>query len=99
MTDQALSRLESQIGRLLRIGVAMSASALAAGLILCALARDLFLGGLVLLMAIPLARILTSFVDALRRGDRLLSWATGIVLLVMAMTVVYSLMSDPGSKP
>ena len=62
-------------------------------------AQDLFLAGLVLLMAIPLARILTSFVDALRRGDRLLSWATGVVLLVMAITIVYSLMSDTGSTP
>ena len=102
MTEVDLSRLEHQIGRVLRLGVALSAIALAGGLILFGLNQEaaaswLFMGGLILLMAIPAARILTSFVDALRRGDRLLAWSTGIVLLVMAITVVYSLASDPGT--
>jgi uncharacterized membrane protein len=102
MTEPELNRLERQIGRVLRIGVALSAGALALGLALFGLGFDaaaqaLFTGGLVLLMAIPTARILASFVDALRRRDRLLAWATGIVLLVMVMTVVYSLTSGAGS--
>jgi len=94
MPDPELSRLEHQIGGLLRIGVALSAAALALGLV-CALfgidAGDAIMrGGLVLLMAIPITRIAASFVDAVRRGDRLLAGATAFVLVVMALTVVYS---------
>jgi len=47
--------------------------------------------GLMLLMAIPISRIVAAFVDAVRRGDRLLSWATAIVLIVMAVTLAVSL--------
>jgi len=50
--------------------------------------------GLAILMAIPVTRIGTSFVDAVRRHDRLLSWSTAIVLFVMAITLVYSLRSS-----
>jgi uncharacterized membrane protein len=94
MPDPELSRLEHQIGRLLRLGVALSATALALGL-MCAVtgigAGDAIMrGGLVLLMAIPITRIAASFVDAVRRGDRLLAGATAFVLVVMALTVVYS---------
>ena len=94
MPDPQLSRLEHQIGRLLRVGVVLSAAALALGLA-CAAggigASDAIMrGGLVLLMAIPVMRILASFIDAVRRGDRLLSGATAFVLIVMALTVVYS---------
>jgi len=102
MSEPDLTRLEHQIGRVLRVGVALSAGALAIGLVLFGLgfsvaAGSLFTGGLVLLMAIPATRIVASFVDALRRGDRLLAWATGIVLLVMVITVVYTLATDPGA--
>jgi uncharacterized membrane protein len=94
MPDPELSRLEHQIGRLLRVGVAVSAAALALGLV-CAVGGidagdEIMRGGLVLLMAIPVTRIVTSFVDAVRRGDRLLAGATAFVLVVMALTVVYS---------
>ncbi len=94
MPDPELSRLEHQLGRLLRVGVAVSAAALAMGLV-CSVAGlgvgdAIMRGGLVLLMAIPIMRILASFIDAVRRGDRLLSWATAFVLVVMALTVVYS---------
>ncbi|HEY6356717.1 MAG TPA: DUF1634 domain-containing protein [Vicinamibacterales bacterium] len=94
MPDPELSRLERQLGRLLRVGVAVSAAALAMGLV-CSLGGldggdRIMRGGLVLLMAIPVTRIMASFVDAVRRGDRLLSWATAFVLVVMALTVVYS---------
>jgi len=95
MPEPPLSRLEHQIGALLRVGVVLSASALAIGLLLSVTGvadADLVMrAGLVLLMAIPVARILASFVDALRRGDRLLSGATAFVLVVMVLTVVYSL--------
>ena len=94
MPDPELSRLEHQIGRLLRAGVAVSAATLALGLV-CAVGGidagdEIMRGGLVLLMAIQVTRIVTSFVDAVRRGDRLLAGATAFVLVVMALTVVYS---------
>jgi uncharacterized membrane protein len=94
MPEPELSRLEHQIGQLLRLGVALSAAALATGLV-CSLGGlvvgdAIMRAGLLLLMAIPVARILASFVDALRRGDRLLAGATAFVLVVMALTVVYS---------
>jgi uncharacterized membrane protein len=94
MPEPELSRLEHQIGRLLRLGVALSAAALAVGLVCSlggvAMGEWIMRGGLILLMAIPVGRILASFVDAVRRGDRLLAGATAFVLVVMALTVVYS---------
>lgn len=96
MTDQDLTRLEHQIGRVLRLGVMLSAGALGLGLLLSfahvAAAPWLLNAGLVLLMAIPVTRIAASFGDAVRRRDRLLGWATAIVLLVMATTLGYQLL-------
>jgi TolB protein len=92
-----LSRLEEHISRVLRLGVALSATTLGAGLVLAFVgttAAPLLLRvGLAILMAIPVTRIAASFVDAVRRRDGLLGWSTAIVLLVMAMTLVYSLRS------
>ncbi|HUL72151.1 MAG TPA: DPP IV N-terminal domain-containing protein [Vicinamibacterales bacterium] len=92
-----LSRLEEQIGRVLRLGVALSATTLGAGLVLAfigaAVAPLLLSVGLAVLMAIPVTRIAASFVDAVRRHDGLLSWSTAVVLSVMALTLVYSLQS------
>jgi len=95
MTQPDLSRLERQIGRVLKVGVGLSAAALAAGLVLYfakapASARVLN-AGLVLLMAIPVTRIVASLVDSVRRRDRLLVWSTTFVLIVMAATLVRSL--------
>lgn len=94
MAEEELSRLEHQLGKLLRVGVALSALALAGGLVasLAGIGEGdtVMRVGLILLMAIPVTRIAASFIDALRRGDRLLAFATGFVLIVMALTVVYS---------
>ena len=96
MSEEDLSRLEQQIGRLLRIGVLLCGAALLLGLALAfanaPAARRVIQAGLVLLMAIPVARIVASFFDALRRRDRLLAWATTYVLVVMAATLVASLL-------
>jgi uncharacterized membrane protein len=94
MPEPELSRLEHQIGRLLRVGVALSAAALATGLV-CSLTGlpigdTIMRAGLILLMAIPVTRIIASCVDALRRDDRLLAGATAFVLVVMVLTIVYS---------
>jgi uncharacterized membrane protein len=95
MTQAGLSRLEHQIGSVLRVGVALCASTLGTGLLLSFLgvswAGRLMDVGLVLLMAIPVTRIVASFVDACRRRDGLLAWSTAFVLVVMAATLAFSL--------
>ena len=94
MAEEELSRLEHQLGRLLRLGVVLSAAALAVGLVMhfvgLATGELVMRIGLILLMAIPVTRIAASFVDAVRRADRLLAFATAFVLIVMAVTIVYS---------
>jgi uncharacterized membrane protein len=92
MSDEHLERLERQIGRLLSIGVLLSALALVSGLALeltsaRGAAGRVLHAGLVLLVAVPITRILASFVDAVRRRDRLLSISTGIVLAILLGTV------------
>ena len=96
MTQPDLSRLERQIGRVLKIGVGLSAAALGIGLVLYfakapASSARVLNAGLVLLMAIPVARIVASLVDSVRRKDRLLVWSTTFVLIVMAATLARSL--------
>jgi TolB protein len=97
MSTADLSRLEEQIGRVLRVGVALCAAALVVGLVLAlagnAWSSPLLRVGLAILMAIPVTRIAASFIDAMRRRDALLAFSTAIVLLVMALTLVYSLRS------
>jgi uncharacterized membrane protein len=93
MSDD-LSRLEGQIGRVLRGGVLAVAVLFIGGLALLfagatAPAAYALAAGLVTLIAIPATRVLASFVDALRRRDRLLIFATGTVLLILISQVVY----------
>lgn len=94
MADEELSRLEHQLSRLLRLGVVVSGACLAVGLVLHFAGQTtgelVMRAGLILLMAIPVTRIAASFVDAVRRADRLLAFATAFVLIVMALTIVYS---------
>ena len=94
MSEPDLTLLERRIGRLLRGGVAASASVMAIGLILWSAgvpAADIVLrAGLLLLIAIPVTRIVASLLDALHRRDRLLSWSTGLVLFIMVSTILYS---------
>lgn len=98
MSVGELSKLEDRIGRILRLGVVGSTAVLTIGLALwfagTAGADALLKAGLVLLMAIPIARILTSFLDAVRRRDRLLSWSTAAVLLILSVTIAYSLLMN-----
>ena len=98
MTPRDLSRLEQQIGLVLRVGVRVSAVLLAAGLVLAltgyANPAPWLTAGLILLMAIPVTRIVASLVDAVRRRDALLASATAIVLLVMLVTLLWSLRSS-----
>lgn len=87
MTREGLNRLEHAIGAILRVGLVLSATSLALGLVLKALgvaeATLLLNAGLVLLMLIPVTRILVSFVDAIYRRDTWLAIATAIVSAVL----------------
>jgi uncharacterized membrane protein len=98
MSRADLTRLQDQVGRLLRHGARLAAVVLAAGLglwVFQAPAADTVLSaGLIILMAIPVTRIAASLVEAIRQGDRLLVWSTVIVLAVMAGTLVLSLASS-----
>lgn len=88
-----LERLEHQIGRVLRIGVLLSATILAVGLVMAlagaAHATPVLDAGVVLLIAIPVTRIATAFVDAIRRRDHLLTFSTAAVLLVLVAIFVH----------
>jgi uncharacterized membrane protein len=99
MSDQELSPLERIISRILRAGILASTVCFAAGLALWIAGRPVAVqvlnAGLIVLMAVPIARILMSFVDAVRRRDRLLGSATALVLVILALTVVYSLRTQP----
>ena len=92
MSTAELTRLEEQIGRLLRAGVGVCAAMLGLGLVLAFAGSSasawLLRIGLAVLMAIPVTRIVASFVDAVRRRDLLLSVSTAIVLLVMVGTLL-----------
>ncbi|TAK15998.1 MAG: DUF1634 domain-containing protein [Acidobacteria bacterium] len=87
MSARDLNRLERLLGGILLAGVALSATALIAGLLLMAMgspgAGFALTTGLVLLMCIPAARILASFGDAVVRRDGLLAAATAFVSLVL----------------
>jgi uncharacterized membrane protein len=96
VSDRELASLEDRIGRILRVGVIGSTTALTIGLVLwftgAGIAGRLLDAGLILLMMIPIARIFASFLDAVRRRDRLLSWATSAVLVTLSITIAYSLL-------
>ena len=91
--DDNLERLERHVGRVLRTGVLLSATALAMGLALLlagqgGVARVLLVCGLVVLTAIPATRIVASLVDALRRRDPLLAFSTTVVLSVLGLLLL-----------
>ena len=98
MSRADLTRLQDQVGRLLRLGARVAAVVLAAGLGLwmfqATSAEAVLSAGLIILMAIPVARIVASLVEAIRQGDRLRVWSTVLVLAVMVATLVLSLASS-----
>jgi len=93
-------RFEAALGRLLGIGVLISSSCLAAGLV-WALARGdsgsahaLLSTGLVLLMATPATRVVLSAISYLRRRDWLFASLTIIVLLQLLASVIVALRAN-----
>ena len=92
-----LPPFERALARAMLGGVWLSAAVLAVGLLL-ALARPhtqdgelLLRGGLVLLMATPVLRVVLSVAEAIRRRDWFWLWTTLAVAVVLSGTLAYSL--------
>ena len=86
--------LEVEIGKLLRIGVVMSTTLLAAGVLISIsgaadrTAELLLSMAIVILLATPPARVVVSIVEYIRERDWLFVTLTMIVLLTLAGSVV-----------
>ncbi|HTM24146.1 MAG TPA: DUF1634 domain-containing protein [Vicinamibacterales bacterium] len=89
MSDDAIERLEVQVGRLLQTGVLMSAACLGIGLVLwiargsSTAANALLTGGLVVLMMTPLARVVASLIAYVRLRDWFFVGTTVMVFIVL----------------
>src|SRR5262249_26045939 len=87
-------RMEDAIGRILRIGVTVSSVALALGLVLRLTKGDsrpadlLLHGGLIILMATPVGRVVISVVEYVLERDWFFVLMTSIVLLELMASVV-----------
>jgi uncharacterized membrane protein len=87
--DDAIDRLERQVGRVLQAGVWLSAACLSTGLALWMLAGPgptadtLLTGGLVVLMLTPLARVIASLVGYVRLRDWFFAATTVMVFVVL----------------
>ena len=87
--DDAIARLEIQVGRLLQAGVMFSAACLGLGLAIWMVfgnvrAAAVFLTiGLIVLMITPLARVLASLVAYIRLRDWFFVATTVMVLVVL----------------
>jgi uncharacterized membrane protein len=87
--EDAMSRLEIQVGRLLHAGVALSAVCLGSGLAIwmafgaVRAATVLLTGGLIVLMLTPLARVVASLVAYIRLRDWFFVATTLMVFAVL----------------
>ena len=95
-TPESLSRLERHLGRIFTIGLTLSAVALVVGLTLYLFApampwRAFLNGGLVILMATPVLRVVVSVVEYVQMRDWFFVVLTVAVLLELSVTVIYAL--------
>jgi uncharacterized membrane protein len=92
-----LARLESHVGRLFVVGVAVSAAALAIGLALFLVAPNapatsrVLNAGLLVLMATPMLRVLLSVVEYVRMRDWFFAATTLAVMAELSVTVLSAL--------
>lgn len=99
MKDADVQGLERLLARLMLAGVQLSAAALIAGLALWMSgaagfhAAWLLTGGLITLMATPMLRVAVSVVEAVRLRDWFFVATTGAVAALLAISVVYALMT------
>jgi hypothetical protein len=93
----SLAALEQRLGRLFVTGLTISAAALAVGLASylafpqAAVPVWLLHGGLLVLMATPLLRVLVSIVEYVRLGDWFFVTTTVVVLVELSVTMIYAL--------
>ena len=91
-----LQRLERLLGRVLVTGVVLSASILAAGIVLTLarwpVAPLLLRAGLIVLMATPILRVVVSVAEYLRLRDCFFAATALAVLLVLLTSVTLALM-------
>ena len=95
MTDTA-ARLERVIAIVLRAGMTTSSICLAAGLVLAfagpAAGADLLLhGGIIILLATPVARVLISIVEYVRQRDWRFAALTALVLMELMASAAAAL--------
>jgi uncharacterized membrane protein len=88
LDEDAIDRLEVQVGRLLQAGVWIAAVCLAIGLALWmtvggSAATTLLRTGLIVLMLTPLARVVASFVTYVRLRDWFFAGTTLLVFVVL----------------
>ena len=93
----SLLALEHRLGRLFVAGLTVSASALALGLVAylagaSAAATLLLNGGLAILMATPLLRVIVSIAEYARLGDWFFVITTVAVLVELSVTMIYALL-------
>jgi uncharacterized membrane protein len=93
----SLAVLEQRLGRLFIVGLSISAVALAVGLASYLVFPQatvpvlLLDGGLLVLMATPLLRVVVSIVEYIRLGDWFFVTTTVIVLIELSVTMIYAL--------
>lgn len=98
-SDDALSRLETHLGRLLVTGVVVSAVALLIGLVLYLISpgsrvsHALLVAGLFALMATPMLRVIVSFAEYVRMKDWFFMATTIVVIGVLAISVFLAIRS------
>jgi uncharacterized membrane protein len=98
MSDDAIGRLEVQLGRLLQAGVLTSAAFLAIGLVLWmagaadGAANALLTAGLVILMATPILRVIVSLAEYVRMRDWFFVVTTVLVFAVLLVTVTLAVL-------
>jgi uncharacterized membrane protein len=96
-THEPVAQLERRLGRLFAIGLALTATALASGLIVFLVAPRAPAGprllslGLVILMATPLLRVVVSVLEYLRIRDWFFVAITAVVLLQLTVTMIVAL--------
>lgn len=97
MNEDALERLEAQLGKLLLVGVISAATLLFAGIVLWAInvdpavANGLLNAGLLVLMATPILRVVVSVIEYAKIKDWFFVMTTLAVLTVLLVSIALAM--------
>jgi uncharacterized membrane protein len=97
MNEDALERLEAQLGKLLLVGVISAATLLFAGIVLWAInvdpavANGLLNAGLLVLMATPILRVVVSVIEYAKIRDWFFVVTTLGVLTVLLVSIALAM--------